>query len=521
MTEQVPAQLNGWKEIAAFFGKSPRTVQRWETVLALPVHRIKTPTSEIVYAIPSELLDWRQSAEGRRGEAEADTHAGSGSDGDATEAVAAVPAPPAGHRARAVAVVLALACGLAILVWVFQSRTVSRATTGPKAGSDSAAARSQSDSESGRGAWPSSAHDWRQSNQSPLTGPSTGSTASLLFSAPRLLGFLGHVPGNDDFLVVNARGEIVLGWPGEVAAVAPTGGKVWSVPLEHPFTTVGPAGFALLPASAFIGAHYTNPRAVMRTYVVSIDSAGRVVWTREQFAMTQAPTIGPDETAYQIDEVCALRAYSPAGENRWTTVLAGYAMGAVAVDSRNNLYVGTDGSTYNQVSIWSVASDGKIRWTRDLGLPFSTPVVSTDDRIFFASYDGSLLAFDPAGNLLWRRDGLTGTKSWYPLAISKDGQLYYRYSGGLVALSKDGRVRWRYDMPEGGPVFGYVVIDGRGHVYLNALDSVRSLTDEGQLRWSVPVKKPGRLVIGGPGLIYVVSEHQRIFAIREPEPRGE
>jgi outer membrane protein assembly factor BamB len=87
-----------------------------------------------------------------------------------------------------------------------------------------------------------------------------------------------------------------------------------------------------------------------------------------------------------------------------------------------------------------------------------------------------------------------------------------------VAFNKDGRVRWRYDLPEGGPVFAYVIIDGRGHVYLNALDSVRSLTDDGQLRWSVPVKKPGRLVIGGPGLIYVVSEHQHIFAIRDPEP---
>jgi len=26
----VPVQLNGWKEIAAFFGKGVRTVQRWE-----------------------------------------------------------------------------------------------------------------------------------------------------------------------------------------------------------------------------------------------------------------------------------------------------------------------------------------------------------------------------------------------------------------------------------------------------------------------------------------------------------
>ncbi len=31
-------RLNGWKEIAAHFGKGVRTVQRWEKALGLPVH---------------------------------------------------------------------------------------------------------------------------------------------------------------------------------------------------------------------------------------------------------------------------------------------------------------------------------------------------------------------------------------------------------------------------------------------------------------------------------------------------
>jgi hypothetical protein len=29
--------LNGWKEIAGFFGRGVRTVQRWEQQLGLPV----------------------------------------------------------------------------------------------------------------------------------------------------------------------------------------------------------------------------------------------------------------------------------------------------------------------------------------------------------------------------------------------------------------------------------------------------------------------------------------------------
>ena len=42
--------LNGWKEIAAYLGKSVRSVQRWEATLGLPVRRINTPDGHIVYA---------------------------------------------------------------------------------------------------------------------------------------------------------------------------------------------------------------------------------------------------------------------------------------------------------------------------------------------------------------------------------------------------------------------------------------------------------------------------------------
>lgn len=61
MTDQipVPTQLNGWKDIAAFFGKSTRTVQRWEAKLHLPVHRLKSESGDIVYAFPHELEAWR------------------------------------------------------------------------------------------------------------------------------------------------------------------------------------------------------------------------------------------------------------------------------------------------------------------------------------------------------------------------------------------------------------------------------------------------------------------------------
>ena len=52
--------LNGWKEIAGWLGRSPRTVQRWERDLGLPVRRIPTPDGgAIVYALRAEVEAWR------------------------------------------------------------------------------------------------------------------------------------------------------------------------------------------------------------------------------------------------------------------------------------------------------------------------------------------------------------------------------------------------------------------------------------------------------------------------------
>ena len=50
-------RLDSWKEIAAFFGRDERTVNRWEKELGLPVHRLPG-TKGRVYAYTDELSDW-------------------------------------------------------------------------------------------------------------------------------------------------------------------------------------------------------------------------------------------------------------------------------------------------------------------------------------------------------------------------------------------------------------------------------------------------------------------------------
>ena len=50
--------LAGWKEVAAFLGRSVRTVQRWENEVGLPVRRLKSKSRSIPYALRSELAVW-------------------------------------------------------------------------------------------------------------------------------------------------------------------------------------------------------------------------------------------------------------------------------------------------------------------------------------------------------------------------------------------------------------------------------------------------------------------------------
>jgi len=59
-----PVQLNGWKEIAAYVGRSVRTVQRWEKDFGLPVRRFGLSRPESVFALPREIDAWLLTSQG-------------------------------------------------------------------------------------------------------------------------------------------------------------------------------------------------------------------------------------------------------------------------------------------------------------------------------------------------------------------------------------------------------------------------------------------------------------------------
>jgi phage terminase Nu1 subunit (DNA packaging protein) len=50
--------LNSWKEISNYIGRGVRTVQRWEELYGLPVHRAAGRERSAVYALSDELDAW-------------------------------------------------------------------------------------------------------------------------------------------------------------------------------------------------------------------------------------------------------------------------------------------------------------------------------------------------------------------------------------------------------------------------------------------------------------------------------
>jgi len=54
-------RLDSWKEIAAYFGRSTRCVQRWESKEGLPVHRREHSRPSSIFAFRTELDAWRAS----------------------------------------------------------------------------------------------------------------------------------------------------------------------------------------------------------------------------------------------------------------------------------------------------------------------------------------------------------------------------------------------------------------------------------------------------------------------------
>jgi hypothetical protein len=97
LLEPEPGRLNGWKEIALHLGKGTRTVQRWEKLYGLPVHRIGREGGEIVFAFRDEIDHWVSATEGQLRSSSAEAN-------DLEPALASADDPPAASAGKSATV---------------------------------------------------------------------------------------------------------------------------------------------------------------------------------------------------------------------------------------------------------------------------------------------------------------------------------------------------------------------------------------------------------------------------------
>ncbi len=387
-------------------------------------------------------------------------------------------------------------------------------------------AQNQSTNSLDAGPWPTPAHDNQRTNRSHLQGPSLPGTPTLLYDAGS--------PVNLDYIAVTSDGKLMLSaCTNQVTAIHGDGSPVgtpWPYSLMqtaypgHPET---PWGGVTVSADGhiYVASHECpDVPGGVPAHFYSIEPSGTSTpnWPVGARAMYWAPAIGSDGTIYQMDEYNFINAYHPDGSLAWNVHLNGYGNAAIALDSADNLYIGTDGNSYGGHALYSLTSSGVVRpgWPQDPGgIADTTPVLDANGIMYIANLSGSLFSFNSDGS---KRGGFPfqsgGAVSQFPLALSGAGIVYLKTSLGLFAINPNGTSVWSAPFAPGGDatLSPSPIVDRNGAIYVAFGSNVYSLNPDGSTRqgWPVPIPSAGYMAIGGNDILFVVSAGQKLYSIR-------
>lgn len=379
------------------------------------------------------------------------------------------------------------------------------------------------------GPWPTQGHDNQRTSQSAFSGPTVPGMPQVIYDAGKPVGI--------SQIVVTSDGKILLtGCVGEVVALNSQGqpySSKWPfqlLPTTYPSSPETPVGITVSSNGTIYVASHECPDipGPVPTHFYAIRSDGTEVpnWPIVGNAMYWPAAIGNDGTIYQMDELQEIHAFSQTASLLWAIGLPSFGQGDLALDSSGNVYVGTDANLVGGDAVYSFTSTGGSRngWPEDTGgsTAQTAPVISTNGNIYIANFAGSLYAFSSSGALKAGFPFVSGgTVSQQPLALSSSGTVYMKTSQGLYAINPDGSQAWPAPFSPGGDasLSPGPILDSNGNIDIAFGNSVYSLNSNGTLRngWPVTVPNAGSLVIGGNGILYVVSGGQKLYSISTSE----
>jgi len=212
-----------------------------------------------------------------------------------------------------------------------------------------------------------------------------------------------------------------------------------------------------------------------------LDSAGKYLWNKDSALVTK-PAIGRDDVIYSF-HMNGLTAYSKEGNTLWTntSVKGNYGRNYIALDNEDNVYTVNNPSTYVKVSkqgslVWQFTAannyngivldgfgnsyfigftdyklyclnqSGQLKWTKVNVNLYSSPVITSDNRIAVSS-GSDIVLYDTSGNELWRCQGFTGGNLGPEgLLLDDQNNIYYTGDGstGIFAgsVSSSGIKKW-------------------------------------------------------------------------------
>ncbi len=257
-------------------------------------------------------------------------------------------------------------------------------------------------------------------------------------------------------------------WP---VRLFPTGGPVFSTPV------IGP-GEQLYVGSADRCFYRLDP------------ASGRAVWRVEtEEIIDSAACIGRDGTIWVPSADGRIYGFSDAGKEVWrydrmldrsrVTPSTIYWWEANVCEGPNGwLYAGSD-----DFYLYAIEPYAGVRWAAPTGLQIWAAPAFEDDRVFVASFDRCVYAFDLAtGRTRWRRN--LGNFVASSPAVAGGLVVVASFDHHVVALdASDGRVVWR--TPTGGPVYASVAVHADQVMVGSADGCVYALAlRTGEVRWT-------------------------------------
>lgn len=359
---------------------------------------------------------------------------------------------------------------------------------------------------------------WQSSVTCGDTGGLAGSAAPLADVCPTRSGHSMYLGPADGTIVQTASGNssssggLALGWDGlrligtdsGLAAYDELGNRVWTYDAGSPIV-----GAAAVSADGII--HVADGVGTLH----AIEPDGTFKWTFSTAGVgAGSPVISSDGSIYYSAQVALgdyrLHAVSRDGALRWVSPTSVGRLDLPATILAN----GNIAAASSNGTLVTLAADGTVRWSLDLGSPVITRIVAdARDVVYVGTADGLLRAVSNSGSPQW--DYNSGQGPIGTPALSGDGSLIIAGAAGVVqAVSTAGAARWTYAGTDAVVTAPVVATDGA--IFVGTVSgAVVKLAGDGAHIWSAATNSSlqGRPVITSSGQLLVADTSGGIHVI--------